>query len=83
MLMARNLAIALVVIMLAIVGWALFFGSDFLTIMINGQELIGPNIGANGAGGFLVALIALFCAAILLLFVLAGVGVSYWEALSA
>jgi hypothetical protein len=75
MFMARNLASALVVIMLAIVGWALFFGSNFLTIMINGQELTGPGIGANGAGGFLVALIALFCAATLLLFVLAGIGV--------
>ena len=73
--MTKKLAIALAVIMLAIVVWALFFGSNFLTIVIDGQELTGPVIGANGVGGLIVALIALLCAAILLLFVLAGIGV--------
>ena len=73
--MAKKLAIALAVMMLAIVVWELFFGSNFLTIAIDGQELTGPLIGANGLGGLIVALIALLCAAILLLFVLAGIGV--------
>jgi hypothetical protein len=75
MLMAKKLAIALAVIMLAIVVWALFFGSNFLRIVIDGHELTGPLIGANEVGGLIVALIALLCAAILLLFVLAGIGV--------
>jgi hypothetical protein len=73
--MARNLAIALAVLMLVIVGWALFAGSDAVTIVINGQEVTGPLKGAVGIGGLVVALIALVCAAILLAFVFAGIGV--------
>ena len=73
--MARNLAIALTVLMLVIVGWALLAGSNAVTIVINGQEVSGPLKGAVGIGGLVVALIALACAAILLAFVFAGIGV--------
>jgi hypothetical protein len=73
--MARNLAIALAVLMLGIVGWALLAGSNAVTIVINGQEVAGPLKGAIGIGGLVVALIALGCAAILLAFVFAGIGV--------
>ena len=73
--MARKLAIALAVFMLVIVGWALFAGSNAVTIVINGQEVSGPLKGAVGIGGLVVALIALGCAAILLAFVFAGIGV--------
>ena len=73
--MARNLAIALAVLMLVIVGWALLAGSNAVTIVINGQEVTGPLKGAIGIGGLVVALIALVCAAILLAFVFAGIGV--------
>jgi hypothetical protein len=73
--MARKLAIALAVLMLVIVGWALFAGSNAVTIVINGQEVSGPLKGAVGIGGLVVALIALGCAAILLAFVFAGIGV--------
>ena len=73
--MARNLAIALAVLMLVIVGWALFAGSNAVTIVINGQEVSGPLKGAIGIGGLVVALIAAVCAAILLAFVFAGIGV--------
>jgi hypothetical protein len=73
--MARNLAIALAVLMLVFVGWALFAGSDAVTIVINGQEVSGPLKGAIGVGGLAVALVALVCAAILLAFVFAGIGV--------
>src|SRR5438046_1416262 len=69
--MARNLAIALAVLMLVIVGWALLAGSNAVTIVINGQEVTGPLKGAIWIGGLVVALIALACAAI----VLAGIGV--------
>jgi hypothetical protein len=75
MLMAKKLAIALAVLMLAIVAWGLLLGSNAVTIIINGQPVTGPLDGAIGAGGLVVALIALFCAAILLVFVLAGIGV--------
>jgi len=73
--MARTLAIALALLMLGIVGWALFAESNAVTIVINGQEVSGPLKGAIGIGGLVVALIALGCAAILLAFVFAGIGV--------
>jgi hypothetical protein len=75
MFMARKLAIALAVLMLAIVVWGLLLESNAVTIIINGQQVTGPLKGAIGAGGLAVALIALFCAAILLVFVFAGIGV--------
>jgi hypothetical protein len=73
--MAKNLAIALAVFMLAIVAWGLFLESNAVTIVINGQPVTGPLRDAIGVGGLVVALIALFCAAILLVFVFAGIGV--------
>jgi hypothetical protein len=73
--MARKLAIALAVLMLVIVGWALFAEGNAVTIVVNGQEVSGPLKGAIGIGGLVVALIALGCAAILLAFVFAGIGV--------
>ena len=69
----KKLAIALAVVMLAIVAWALFLESSDTRIIINGQELTWPLKGAIGAAGLIVGSIALFCAAILLAFVLAGV----------
>jgi hypothetical protein len=73
--MARTVAIALALLMLVIVGWALFAESNAVTIVINGQEVSGPLKGAIGIGGLVVASIALGCAAILLAFVFAGIGV--------
>jgi hypothetical protein len=74
MLMAKKLAIAFAVLMLAIAMWGLFLESSGVAIVINGREVTGPFKGAVGAGGLVVALIALFCSAILLLFVFAGMG---------
>lgn len=65
--MTKKLAIALAVVMLAIVAWALIFASHAV-IVINGEEVAG-------VGGGVVASISFFCAAILLLFVFAGLGV--------
>lgn len=73
--MAKHLAIALAVLMLAIVAWGLFLERNAVTIVINGQQVTGPLQDAIGAGGLLVALIALLCAATLLVFVFAGIGV--------
>jgi len=72
--MIRNAAIILVLVMLAIVAWALFAEGSATTIIVNGQELTGPLKGMVSAGGLFVAAVALFCAAIFLAFVLAGVG---------
>jgi hypothetical protein len=73
--MTRKTAIALAFIMLAIVLWGLFFEAGSTKIIINGQELAGPLKGTIGAAGFIIGLIALFCAAIFLLFVFAGIGI--------
>src|SRR5438876_11636905 len=73
--MARNLAIALALLMLVIVGWALFAGTNAVTIVINGQEVTWPLKGAIGIGGLVVSLIALVCAAILRALGFAGFGV--------
>lgn len=73
--MTRKVAIVLAFVMLAIVAWGLFFEAGTTRIIINGQELVGPLRGAIGAAGLIIGLIALFCAAIVLLFVFAGIGI--------
>jgi hypothetical protein len=73
--MARKAAIALALIMLVLVAWGVFFEAGATRIIIDGQELTGPLKGTVGAAGFIVGLIALFCASIFLLFVFAGIGV--------
>jgi hypothetical protein len=70
----KTVALALGLVMLAIVAWGLFYEGGETHIIVNGQELSGPLKGVIGAAGFIVASIALFCAAILLVFVFAGVG---------
>ena len=72
--MTKRMAIALAVVMLAIVAWGVFVEGGATRIIINGQELTGPFKGAIGAVGLIVASVALFCAAIFLVFVVAGVG---------
>jgi hypothetical protein len=73
--MARRTFVALVVPMLALAAWGVFFENNAFSIVINGKEVTGPLKGAIGAGGMLVALIALLCAATLLVLVFAGVGI--------
>lgn len=73
--MARKTAIALALIMLAVVAWGIFYEAGSTRVIINGEELAWPLEGTIGAAGFVVALTALFCAAILLLFVFAGAGI--------
>jgi hypothetical protein len=73
--MTRKAAIILALVMLAIVAWGLFFEAGSTRIIINGQEIMGPLKGTIGAAGLIVGLIALFCAAIFLLFVFAGIGI--------
>ena len=73
--MTKKAALALAIVMLFIVAWSLFFGAGSTRIIINGRELAGPLNGAIGAAGLIIGLIALFCAAIFLLFVFAGIGI--------
>jgi hypothetical protein len=73
--MARKLAIALALLMVAIAAWGLLLETSNVTIIINGQQVTGPLKGPLGARGLVVAFVALFCAATLLLFVFAGIGI--------
>jgi len=71
--MMKNIAIALVIVILALIGWVAFRSSD-ISIVVNGEKLVGPAQLAAEGWGVLVAVVALFCAAILLAFVFAGIG---------
>jgi len=71
--MARNIAIALALALIALLAWVVFRSSD-ITIVVNGQRLSGPMKLAAEGWGLLVAVVGLFCAAILLTFVFAGIG---------
>lgn len=73
--MPRKAAIALAIAMLVLVAWGLFFEAGSTRIIISGQEIVGPLKGTIGAAGLIVGMIALFCAAIFLLFVFAGLGI--------
>jgi len=70
----KKMAIVLALVMLAIVAWALFMESNSINIIVNGQPVTGPLKGAIGITGLIVSSVALFCLAILLAFVFAGIG---------
>jgi hypothetical protein len=42
MLMAKKLSFALAVLVIAIVAWGLFLGSNYVTTVINGQPVTAP-----------------------------------------
>jgi hypothetical protein len=69
----KNVALVLVLVVLALLAWVLF-SSSHVVITVNGQPLSGPMRLAAEGWGVLVAVVAVFCAAILLAFVLAGIG---------
>ena len=80
--MVRKAAIALALVMLAFVAWGLLIDEGSTRIIINGHELAEPLKGTVGAAGLVIGLIALFCAAIFLLFVFAGIGIIILAGLS-
>jgi hypothetical protein len=69
----KNLAIVLAILVLALLAVVLLQSTD-IAIIVNGQKLVGPAKLAAEGWGVLVAMVALFCVAILLVFVFAGVG---------
>ena len=69
----KKIAIVLVILVLALLAVVLLQSSD-IAIIVNGQKLAGPAKLAAEGWGVLVAMVALFCVAILLVFVFAGVG---------
>jgi hypothetical protein len=73
--MMRSLAIAFTLVLLALAAWFLLFHGDGISIVIDGQPVTGPMKGVVGVGGIIGGIVALFCAAIILVFVVAGLGV--------
>lgn len=71
--MVKGIAIALVILVLGLLAWVVFQSSG-ISIMVDGQQLVGPARLAAEGWWVLVMIVTLFCAAILLAFVFAGVG---------
>lgn len=67
----KKISIALVILLLGIFAWDRLHSGD-ISLMVNGHELAGS--GRLGGWGVLVAIVSLFCAAIVLVFALAGLG---------
>jgi len=70
----RRLALILAVFMIVFLAWALFIGGNVVSITINGREITGPFGALIGVWSFILTLVILFCVAILLAFVFAGIG---------
>jgi hypothetical protein len=73
--MIKTLGVVFVLLLLAVAAWFILFPGDSFNIVIDGQPVTGPMRGAVGVGGIVAGAIALFCAAIVMVFVVAGVGV--------
>jgi hypothetical protein len=71
--MLKTIALALSMVLLALLVWVVFQSSD-ISIVVNGHKLGGPMKVAAEGWGLLVAIVGLFCVAILLSFVFAGIG---------
>lgn len=71
--MTKGIAVALVIVLLGLIGWVAFQSSE-VSIVVNGETLRGPAKLAAEGWGVLVGVVALFCVAILLAFVFAGIG---------
>jgi hypothetical protein len=70
----KTLALILVAAMVAILAWALFMGTSAVTITLNGRQITSPFGAIISMWGLILTLVILFCVAILLAFVFAGVG---------
>jgi hypothetical protein len=69
----KNIAMLLVILLLGVLAWVLLQSSG-ITVIVDGHKLVGPAKLAAEGWGVLVAIVSLFCAAILLVFVFAGTG---------
>jgi hypothetical protein len=72
--MLKKLFPILIILMIIYLAWVLFSSANDISIVINGQPVTGPLAPAIGIWKFILALVVLFSVAILLAFILAGVG---------
>ena len=68
----KKLALISVLVLSFVCAWGLM--SSDVSITVNGQEFHGPLETLVGGWGLIIATVAVFCAAIVMAFVLAGVG---------
>lgn len=71
----KKVALVLIALLIGLFSWW-FIHSGNVTVIVNGEELAGPMEVFLGGWGMLVAAVLFFCVAILLAFVLAGVGLA-------
>lgn len=69
----KKIALLLIALLIGSLVWGIFQSGN-VVLTINGAEVAGPMKVVAGGWGFLVAAVTFFCVAILLAFVLAGVG---------
>ena len=69
----KKLSVVVIVLLIASLIWGILQSGN-VELRINGEEVSGPMKVVAGGWGFLVASVTFFCIAILLAFVLAGVG---------
>jgi len=72
--MVRKLALFLAILMIVFLVWSLLGVTTNVSVNINGREITGPLGTAVGLWGIILTAVILFCVAILLAFVFAGVG---------
>jgi len=70
----RKLALIMVVLMMVFLAWALLGAGHGVSVTINGHDITTPFDAIVGVWGFILTVVILFCIAILLAFVFAGVG---------
>jgi len=70
----RKLALILAALMIVFIGWALLGAGHAVSVTINGHEVTSPFDAIVGVWGLILTVVILFCVAILLAFVFAGVG---------
>jgi hypothetical protein len=71
--MLKKLVSLLIILMIILLAWVLISSTD-VSIIINGQPITGPLAPTIGIWKLMLAIVILFSVAILLAFVLAGVG---------
>jgi len=72
--MVKKLALILAILMIVFLVWSLLGVTTNVSVNINGREITGPLGTAVGLWGIILTAVILFCVAILLAFVFAGVG---------
>jgi len=75
--MIKKFAIVLAVLMIGFLAWVLLGSSDSVSLAINGTPVESPFGAVTGTWGMVSAVVILYCAAILLVFVFFGLALMF------